>query len=51
MQDFPKLLPSEARVGFSDFERWFSFSPVKNSIEDALKSHKSGVSHHRPLAR
>lgn len=43
MQDFPKLLPSEARVGFSDFERWFSFSPVKNSIEDALKSHKSGV--------
>ena len=30
-------------MGFSDFERWFSFSPVKNSIEDALKSHKSGV--------
>jgi len=29
MQDFPKLLPPEARVGFADFERWFSFSPVK----------------------
>merc|ERR1719502_1522054 len=43
MQDFPKLLAPEARVGFSDFARWFSFSPVKNSIGDARKSHAAGV--------
>ena len=43
MQDFPKLLSPEARVGFSDFARWFSFSPVKNSIGDALKAHAAGV--------
>ena len=43
MQDFPKLLPAEARVGFSDFARWFSFSPVKNSIAEAIASHEKGV--------
>ena len=30
MQDFPKLLPPRVNVGFSSFERWFSFSPVKH---------------------
>ena len=43
MQDFPKLLGADARVGFSSFERWFSFSPVKNSIDEAIKSAQSGV--------
>mmetsp|Transcript_41941 Transcript_41941/g.98286 ORF Transcript_41941/g.98286 Transcript_41941/m.98286 type:complete len:665 (-) Transcript_41941:313-2307(-) len=43
MQDFPKLLRSGAPVGFTDFERWFSFSPVKNAIEEAVSAHAKGV--------
>ena len=37
MQDLPKLLQPDAKVGFTTLERWFSFSPVKNSIQEALK--------------
>ena len=43
MQDFPKLLGPGDKVGFADFERWFSFSPVKNSIAEAVASHQNGV--------
>ena len=43
MQDLPKLLPAEALVGFSEFERWFSFSPVKNSVDEAVKASEAGV--------
>eukprot|EP00815_Leptocylindrus_aporus_P005842 CAMPEP_0116068674 /NCGR_PEP_ID=MMETSP0322-20121206/11812_1 /TAXON_ID=163516 /ORGANISM="Leptocylindrus danicus var. apora, Strain B651" /LENGTH=721 /DNA_ID=CAMNT_0003555851 /DNA_START=60 /DNA_END=2225 /DNA_ORIENTATION=- len=47
MQDFPKLLQkemgSEAKVGFTQFERWLSFSPAKNSLESGQESvEKSG---------
>jgi len=36
MQDYPKLLQgTNAVVGFTQFERWTSFSAVKNSVEDA----------------
>ena len=43
LQDFPKLLGPGDKVGFADFERWFSFSPVKNSIAEAVASHQKGV--------
>jgi UDP-sugar pyrophosphorylase len=43
MQDFPKLLTPDVGVGFTAFERWFSFSPVKNSIAEAIASHEKGV--------
>jgi len=43
MQDLPKLLGPEVKVGFTSFERWFSFSPVKNSIPEAIKSAEKGV--------
>jgi len=43
MQDLPKLLGPEVQVGFTSFERWFSFSPVKNSIDEAIKSAEKGV--------
>jgi len=43
MQDFPKLLGPEHKVGFTSFERWFAFSPVKNSIPEALKAAEKGV--------
>eukprot|EP00743_Colponemidia_sp_Colp-15_P001621 GILK01001770.1.p1 GENE.GILK01001770.1~~GILK01001770.1.p1 ORF type:complete len:591 (+),score=105.00 GILK01001770.1:58-1830(+) len=43
MQDFPKLLPSSARVGFVQFDRWFCFSAVKNNLTDAATKAKSGL--------
>mmetsp|Transcript_21102 Transcript_21102/g.32201 ORF Transcript_21102/g.32201 Transcript_21102/m.32201 type:complete len:688 (+) Transcript_21102:85-2148(+) len=41
MQDFPKLLQKEIpgnQVGFTELERWFSFSPAKNSLESGVES-------------
>lgn len=36
MQDYPKLLSSvKGSVGFTTYDTWFSFSPVKNNIKDA----------------
>lgn len=44
MQDFPKLLAPEVPVGFSEFERWTSFSAVKNNIKDATaKQQQTGA--------
>ena len=37
MQDYPRLLGSDARVGFTQLDRWISFSAVKNNIADAKK--------------
>eukprot|EP00929_Paragymnodinium_shiwhaense_P092115 TRINITY_DN5199_c0_g2_i6.p1 TRINITY_DN5199_c0_g2~~TRINITY_DN5199_c0_g2_i6.p1 ORF type:complete len:488 (+),score=139.29 TRINITY_DN5199_c0_g2_i6:40-1503(+) len=42
MQDFPKELPSEAQVGFTMFDTWCSYSPVKNSPETAVQKWKDG---------
>jgi len=42
MQDFPKLLQKEmgaqANVGFTMFDRWFTFSPAKNSLESGKEA-------------
>lgn len=35
MQDYPKLLSSKGAVGFTTYDTWYSFSPVKNNIKDA----------------
>jgi UDP-sugar pyrophosphorylase len=47
MQDFPKLLAkevgSQARIGFTSFEKWLSFSPAKNSLDAGAKGAASGV--------
>ena len=43
MQELPKLLPAHATVGFTQFERWFSFSPVKNAIGDAVAQAAKGA--------
>lgn len=41
MQDYPKLLGSdEVRVGFTQCERWMSFSAVKNKLDEAVKKQK-----------
>lgn len=43
MQDFPKLFGAEHRVGFTQIERWLSFSAVKNNPTDArAKYDKTG---------
>jgi UDP-sugar pyrophosphorylase len=46
MQDFPKLLQkemgSEANVGFTMFDRWFTFSPAKNSLAAGIDTVKAG---------
>ena len=36
MQDFPKLFDRTHSVGFTQIERWLSFSAVKNNPTDAL---------------
>lgn len=43
MQDYPKLLSSSARVGFSTFPAWLSYSPVKNDLASAAASIANGV--------
>lgn len=43
MQDFPKLLTADVKIGFTSFDRWFSFSPVKNSIPEAIAAHGKGI--------
>lgn len=41
MQDFPKLMQkemgAEANVGFTMFERWYTFSPAKNSLDAGME--------------
>ena len=41
MQEYPKLLTLEdGKVGFTQVERWLSFSAVKNNTNDALTKYK-----------
>lgn len=46
MQDIPKLfqkeLGSEANIGFTMFDRWFTFSPAKNSLESGVEAVEGG---------
>ena len=43
MQDFPKLFPPTAKVGFSCLERWIAFTTVKNNLQDAGVKQKGGL--------
>lgn len=43
MQDYPRLLPQGARVGFTQLDRWIAFSPVKNNAQDAAKKAAAGT--------
>jgi len=42
MQDHPRSVGPEAKVGFTQFDDW-TYSPVKNAIPDAVKKFESGV--------
>ncbi|KAL3695224.1 hypothetical protein R1sor_009300 [Riccia sorocarpa] len=37
MQDYPRTLPTSAKVGFTVLETWLAYAPVKNNPEDARK--------------
>jgi UDP-sugar pyrophosphorylase len=43
MQDYPKLLSAKGAVGFTTYDTWFSFSPVKNNIKDAAALGAKGM--------
>lgn len=43
MQDYPRQLASCAGVGFTRFDRWVSFSAVKNSLEEAAAKARAGL--------
>lgn len=36
MQDYPRLLGPDAKVGFTQLERWMAFAAVKNNVADGL---------------
>jgi len=42
MQDLPKELPASARVGFTMFDTWCAYSPVKNNSAVARQKFKDG---------
>lgn len=46
MQDIPKLfqkeMGDEANVGFTTFDRWFTFSPAKNALDAGVESVANG---------
>lgn len=46
MQDIPKLfqkeLGSTVNIGFTMFDRWFTFSPAKNSLESGIEAVEGG---------
>mmetsp|Transcript_17097 Transcript_17097/g.39069 ORF Transcript_17097/g.39069 Transcript_17097/m.39069 type:complete len:705 (-) Transcript_17097:118-2232(-) len=46
MQDLPKLfqkeLGSDVNIGFTMFDRWFTFSPAKNSLESGIEAVEKG---------
>mmetsp|Transcript_5575 Transcript_5575/g.16044 ORF Transcript_5575/g.16044 Transcript_5575/m.16044 type:complete len:706 (-) Transcript_5575:441-2558(-) len=46
MQDIPKLfqkeLGSDVNIGFTMLDRWFTFSPAKNSLESGIEAVEKG---------
>jgi UDP-sugar pyrophosphorylase len=46
MQDIPKLFQKElrqhAKIGFTSFDRWYTFSPAKNSLESGKDAVTAG---------
>jgi len=43
MQDFPRLLPSNANVGWVMMDRWACFTCVKNAVADAAAKYRMGL--------
>jgi UDP-sugar pyrophosphorylase len=49
MQDYPRLLPRESKVGFTMAPAWICYSPCKNNAADAAAAIASGVPSASPL--
>lgn len=43
MQDYPKLLRSRCKVGYTLLPTWFSYSPCKNNVVDAANCKLLGI--------
>ena len=43
MQDYPKLLPASAKVGFTTYDRQFIFSACKNDLKSAAQKFAQGL--------
>jgi len=43
MQDYPKLLKSGERVGFTSIPKWYSFSTIKNDLKSAYLKNQQGL--------
>lgn len=43
MQDFSKMFNPDERVGFTMYDRWISFTAVKNSLADAVQKVQQGL--------
>ncbi len=43
MQDFPRLFPQSAKVGFTAYPRWVCFSAAKNSVTEAEAKAAKGL--------
>lgn len=43
MQEYPKLISANGAVGFTTYDTWFSFSPVKNNVKDAAALSAKGM--------
>lgn len=49
MQDYPKLLPTGSKVGFTMAPAWICYSPCKNNATDAAAAIASGIPSASPL--
>jgi UDP-sugar pyrophosphorylase len=43
MQDFSKMFNPDEKVGFTMYDRWISFTAVKNSLADAVQKVNQGL--------
>lgn len=43
MQDYPKILDKDAKVGFTSLPAWICFSPCKNNSSDAAAASSTGL--------
>lgn len=43
MQDYPKVLNANAKVGFTTVPSWLAYSPCKNNVEDAANAAKANI--------
>ena len=41
--DYPRISQFKNNIGFTEFDTWFAFSPLKNNIRDAKTLHNKGL--------